>query len=123
MMVLVVNVNVYLLFFYVCIKGQVECELKVLKLLLLVLFQLFLLFGEWEWLCLVEVFGICFLKIIDLIICWIDVYWLLVSGEWVVEVLVGMVLEGLVIGVYWVCFCDFVVYVGKFCEKYLWVLF
>jgi len=41
-----------------------------------------------------------------------------VSGERVAEALVGMALEGPATGVYRVRFRDFVVYAGKFREKY-----
>ena len=47
-----------------------------------------------------------------------DAHWLPVSGERVAEALVGMALEGPATGVYRVRFRDFVVYAGKFREKY-----
>ena len=65
-----------------------------------------------------EAFGIRFSKIIDPITRWTDAHWLPVSGERVAEALVGMALEGPATGVYRVRFRDFVVYAGKFREKY-----
>lgn len=118
MMVSAVNANAHSPFFYARTKGQAERELKALKLPLLALFQPSLLLGERERPRPVEAFGIRFSKIIDPITRWTDAHWLPVSGERVAEALVGMALEGPATGVYRVRFRDFVVYAGKFREKY-----
>ncbi len=119
LLVSAVNANAHSPFFYARTKGQLERELKDLKLPLLALFQPSLLLGERETPRPVEAFGIRFSKIIDPITRWTDAHWLPVSGERVAEALIGMALMGPDTGTYRVRFRDFVVYAGKFRDKCL----
>ncbi|MBM7333904.1 MAG: NAD(P)H-binding protein [Alcanivorax sp.] len=119
LLVSAVNANAHSPFFYARIKGQLERELKALKLPLLALFQPSLLLGERETPRPVEAFGIRFSKIVDPITRWTDAHWLPVSGERVAEALLGMALMGPDTGTYRVRFRDFVVYAGKYRDKYL----